>query len=127
MTTYRLRYRIVEFLRTSRRAILPAIIALATIYFGLYAVYGPKGFQVLGEREDQLALAAAELSLMEEEQTALERRVRLLNGKAVDRDLLEEEARRVLNRAHPDEVLVLMPPTALADDPAGFSLTDPQR
>jgi|GEM_PF-3105932 len=107
--TYQLRYRIVEFLRASRRAILPAIIALATLYFGLYAVYGPKGFGVLDERERALALATAELDLLEEDRLALERRVRLLNGKAIDPDLLEEEARRVLNRAHPDEVVVLMP------------------
>ena len=113
--TYRIRYRIVEFLRTSRRAILPAIIALATLYFALYAVYGPKGFGMLGERKETLALSSAELGLLEEDRMALERRVRLLDGKAVDRDLLEEETRRVLNRAHPDEVVVLMPPPVAPD------------
>ncbi len=110
--TYKFRFRLVELLRTSRRALLPAIIALAALYFGLYAVFGPKGFYMLAAREETQALAAAELAMLEEEQAALERRVRLLNGTAVDPDLLEEEARRVLNRAHPDEVIVLMPPRA---------------
>jgi cell division protein FtsB len=109
--TYRILYWTVEILRTSRRALLPAIIALATLYFGLYAIYGPKGFQILSDRESAQALAAAELGLLEEEQQALDRRVRLLDGRAVDPDLLEEEAHRVLNRAHPDEVIVLMQPS----------------
>ena len=109
--TYRLRYKIVELYRTTRRAIFPTIIALATLYFGLYAVLGPKGFNVLHDRELALALADAELSLLEEDRLALERRVSLLNGHAIDRDLLEEEVRRVLNRAHPEEVVVLMPPS----------------
>jgi cell division protein FtsB len=113
--TYEFRFRIVELLRTSRRALLPAIIALAALYFGLYAVFGPKGFYVLVAQEKTHALAAAELAMLEEEQAALERRVRLLNGTAIDPDLLEEEARRVLNRAHPDDVIVLMPPPAVAD------------
>ena len=107
---YQLRYRVVEIVRASRRAILPSIIALAALYFGLYAVFGPKGFQILHDREAELALANAELSLLKDEQTALERRVQLMDGRAIDRDLLEEETRRVLNRAHPDEVIVLMPP-----------------
>jgi cell division protein FtsB len=105
---YQLRYRMMEFARASRRAILPCLIALSALYFGLYAVLGPKGFQVLHEREADLALASAELSMLKEEQEALEKRVSLLNGRAVDRDLLEEEARRTLNMAHPNEVIVLM-------------------
>tara|TARA_R110002096_G_scaffold16012_1_gene54766 strand:- start:561 stop:944 length:384 start_codon:yes stop_codon:yes gene_type:complete len=108
--TYQIRFRIVQVFRVTRQALLPTIIALAALYFGLYAVFGPKGYGVLAEREKSLALATAELSLLEEERTALERRVGLLNGQAIDRDLLEEEVRRVLNRAHPDEVVVLMPP-----------------
>jgi len=125
--TYRIRYWAVEALRTSRRALLPAIIALATLYFGLYAVYGPKGFQVQSNREDALALAAAELGLLEEEQQALERRVRLLDGRAIDPDLLDEEARRVLNRAHPDEVIVLMQPSGASDTEAAPPPGESQR
>jgi cell division protein FtsB len=112
---YHLRYRLMDLARTSRRAILPCIIALAALYFGLYAVFGPKGFQILHEREAELALANAELDILKDEQEALERRVRLLNGRAVDRDLLEEEARRTLNMAHPDEVIVLMQPHSPTD------------
>ncbi len=112
---YHLRYRLMDLARTSRRAILPCIIALAALYFGLYAVFGPKGFQILDEREAELALANAELDILKDEQEALERRVRLLNGQAVDRDLLEEEARRTLNMAHPDEVIVLMQPHGPTD------------
>lgn len=116
--TYRLRYRVVEVLRASRQAILPTIIALVALYFGLYAFVGPKGFRALAEQEQKLAEKAAALAIAEEEQAMLEQRVRLLNGKAIDRDLLEEEARRVLNRAHPDEVIVLMPAFANADGPS---------
>jgi cell division protein FtsB len=122
---YQLRYRVVEIVRASRRAILPTIIALAAVYFGLYAVFGPKGFQVLHERERQLALANAELSLLQDEQAGLERRVQLLDGRAIDRDLLEEESRRVLNRAHPDEVIVLMSPEipTVSDNQGAMSST----
>ena len=97
-----------------------------SVYFGLYAAFGPKGLDVLTEREQELALAKAELEILTEEHAALERRVRLLDGRTIDRDLLEEEVRLVLNRAHPDEVIVLLPPPVrISSEPLPLSPSEP--
>ena len=60
---YRFRYRLVEWLRASRQAILPTIIALVALYFALYAIAGPKGFRVLADREQELAKVSAALAI----------------------------------------------------------------
>lgn len=106
---YRLHVYLALLWRWVRKGALPAIIAATTLYFGLYAYYGPKGLRALDEADRQLRLERADLEILKEQHARQVRRERLLNGAAIDRDLLEEEARRVLNRAHPDEVVVIMP------------------
>jgi cell division protein FtsB len=97
-------------LRAARRAVLPvALIALAG-YFALNVVYSERGYLSLQRKRVEVNQAEVDLAVLREERKALELKVNLLKGHAVGRDLLEEEARRVLNVAHPDDVVVRMVP-----------------
>ncbi|HKK28851.1 MAG TPA: septum formation initiator family protein [Alphaproteobacteria bacterium] len=99
-------------LRAARRAVLPLGLLLIAAYFALNAVYSERGYLNMVEKADAVHQARFELDLLEQERHRLEQRVNLLKGEAIGRDLLEEEARRILNVAHRDEVVVQMPPTA---------------
>ena len=46
---------------------------------------------------------------MKERRVALERRVQLLHDGTLEKDMLDEQARRALNVARPDEVIVMIP------------------
>jgi cell division protein FtsB len=94
------------------RAALPLGLCVVFGYLVLNGIYSERGYLNMQKNRDTLHQANGELALLRDERIALEHRVTLLKGEAVGRDLLEEEARRVLNLAHPDEVVVRMPPTA---------------
>jgi cell division protein FtsB len=99
-------------LRALRRAVIPLGLLLIFGYLVLNATYSERGYFNMQKRQAELQKAEAELAMLHDERAALEHRVNLLKGEAVGRDLLEEEARRVLNVAHQDEIIVRMPPTA---------------
>lgn len=98
--------------RVIRRAALPLGLCVIFGYLVLNGIYSERGYLNLQKNRETLRQANVELALLRDERLALEHRVSLLKGDAIGRDLLEEEARRVLNLAHPDEVVVRMPPTA---------------
>lgn len=98
--------------RLIRRAALPLGLCVVFGYLVLNGIYSERGYLNMQKNQETLRRAQGELALLRDERLALEHRVGLLKGEAVGRDLLEEEARRVLNLAHTDEVMVRMPPTA---------------
>lgn len=98
--------------RVIRRAVLPLGLCIVFGYLVLNGIYSERGYLNMQKHRETLHQANVELGLLRDERLALAHRVNLLKGEAIGRDLLEEEARRVLNLAHPDEVVVRMPPTA---------------
>ena len=112
-------------LRVLRRAAIPLALIVIFGYLVLNGIYSERGYFNMQKKQSALRQAEAELSVLQTERAGLEQQVDLLKDKAVGRDLLEEEARRVLNVAHQDEVIVRMPPTANrlfgADGPAADS------
>ena len=60
-------------------------------------------------RQEIAAARSSEAELAAERAT-LERRVALLRPESLDRDMLEERARAVLNLAHPDERVIFLKP-----------------
>jgi cell division protein FtsB len=103
------RFYLASPLRAARRALPPLGLFAIAIYFALNGIYGERGYLSTDKKQAALQDAEVELALLQEERMALELRVDLLNGRAIGRDLLEEEARRVLSVAHEDEVIVQMP------------------
>jgi len=90
--------------------ILP-VSGLALIgYFGYHLVEGDRGLLAWRQITQQLSAAQQDLSSVEAERTALERRVSHLRSDHVDPDLLDTQIRKTLNLVAPDEIVITPPP-----------------
>ena len=81
----------------------------ASAYFVWHAANGQRGLKTGLEYEKQIADLQSDLDRLSVEQTRWSRRVALVRGDSIDRDVLEEEARLLLGRAHKYDVVVLDP------------------
>src|ERR1700759_5418384 len=84
----------------------PVICLALTFYFGYSVIFGARGILSLNETRDELAMARQDLDTVRTERKALEHRIKLLDEKAIDPDLLEEVARGILLENAPGEVAV---------------------
>lgn len=89
-----------------RRAIAPAALLIVGVFFGGYAIVGPNGALAYGDIERQLAVRQAQLALLDRQRAQLRNRVALLDPRHADPDLVDELARKDLNVAHPDDMIV---------------------
>ena len=85
---------------------VPAICFAISLYFGYSGIFGYRGLMAWSQTRTELAAAKSDLSGLRVKREALEHRISLLNGRAIDPDLLEEVARSVLLETRPDEVAV---------------------
>ena len=99
----RVRYRTIVVLLTC---------ALGLLYVGYQTVQGERGVLGWMERSAEVERARAEVAALAAERQTLERRVSQLRTDNLDLDLLDQEARRLLNLGHPDEEVLFL------DDPA---------
>ena len=86
--------------------IVPALAIAFISYFGYHALHGEYGIyarELLVERTVQLG---KELEKVRLERAQLEHRVALLRDGSVERDMLDEHARRALNVARSDEIII---------------------
>jgi cell division protein FtsB len=100
----------VAFFREAKRAIraatLPCAFLGVAVYFTNSAVQGDRGLRMAAQRQDVLLARQAELVRAEAERDNWERRVGALRSNRLDRDMLDERARAMLNLADPDDVIV---------------------
>jgi cell division protein FtsB len=94
---------------TAPRLILPVLTVLFVSYFGYHALYGPSGLYSKHVIEDQTKQLQAKLDLLADRRKALQQQVALLSDGSVEKDMLDEQARRALNMAQPSELVVLKP------------------
>lgn len=87
--------------------VLPLAFAGVAWYFGHHAVDGDRGLVAMRQMDRDIADARELLGKLEAERERLERRANLLRPEGLDPDMLEEEARRLLNLGRPDEVIVM--------------------
>ncbi len=83
---------------------------LAVVYFGYHALQGDHGLLAWWRLHNEIADAEQLLALRTQEMDTLQARVDRLSPKSLDRDLLDEQARRMLNVARPDEMVILLDP-----------------
>lgn len=57
--------------------------------------------------QDRTAQRQLRLVVLEVERVALQRRVGLLSGPAIDADILDEQVRKTLGWSRPDEIVIL--------------------
>ncbi len=79
----------------------------ASAYFVWHASNGQRGLKTSLEYEKQIADLQTDLDRLKTERTRWNRRISLVRGDTMDRDVLEEEARLILGRAHKYDVVVL--------------------
>ena len=87
--------------------IVPAITTAFLSYFGYHAFHGDYGIYAKYRLEERVAARQVELDRVSAERIQLERRVEMLNDGSLERDMLDEHARRSLNLALPDEIVIM--------------------
>jgi cell division protein FtsB len=89
-----------------KRVAAPALGLVIIGYFVASAVVGDNGVLSWGEYRKAKVERQAELDQLKAEEARLAHRSQLLNPKATDPDLAEEEVKRSLGTVRPDEVIV---------------------
>jgi cell division protein FtsB len=85
----------------------PVVVATAVLaYFGYHALHGERGFLAWIDKSRDLEAARQELARLSDERGKVERDVHAFQQDQIDRDLLEEELRK-LGYVKPNEVVIL--------------------
>ncbi|WP_426957313.1 FtsB family cell division protein [Muricoccus radiodurans] len=90
---------------------LPVIFFGLCGYFAYHAVHGTRGLKARETRLAEIATARTVLAEAEAERDAMERKVAGLRSDRLDRDMLEERARALLNVVARDEIVVPYAPS----------------
>ena len=94
--------------RNTGRLIVPAVSALFLAYFGFHAYHGEFGIYSKYQLEDRAAELQARLDVAQAQRMELERRVQLLHDGTLEKDMLDEQARKALNVSHVDEITIIL-------------------
>jgi len=95
--------------RNTGRLIVPAISAAFLAYFGFHAYHGEFGIYAKYRYEEREVALAKDLARVRDERIGFERRATMLHDGSLERDMLDEQARRALNVARPDELVIMRP------------------
>jgi cell division protein FtsB len=98
-----------ELKRRARAAVAPVIFLAVTGYFCWNAVQGAHGLKSYASQQLVLKQAAADLAVAQADRDAWLRRVHGLESDHLDRDMLDERARALLNLANPSDIIVQYP------------------
>ncbi len=86
--------------------IAPTACTLCVVYFGYHAVQGDRGLIAYAQLGLEVQRVEVELVAIRDRRFELERKVALLHPDHIDPDMLDEQLRRVLGLAHPDELVI---------------------
>ena len=96
--------------RLAKEGGVPLFVLALIAYFGFHAVQGERGILAWHRMKADLAHAEQRRAELAGERQRLAHRVGLLEPGSLDRDMIEEQARRLLNYGHPlDRVIMLAP------------------
>ena len=96
--------------RNTGRLILPAVCAAFLSYFGYHAYNGEYGINSKTELDARRTELSAKLDRLHEQRMHIERRTNLLRDGTLEKDMLDELARRALSVSKEDEVTILLDP-----------------
>lgn len=80
----------------------------AVSYFVWHARHGERGLEAKTEMKRRIFDLQKEIAALRFERVHWERRVNLLRAETLDRDILEERVRVLLNAAHKNDVIVIL-------------------
>lgn len=91
--------------------LLPLFLLCAGLiaYFSYHAVHGKHGLRAKAALQARVEALENDLNTLRTERERIERKTARMNGPARDEDLIEEQARTVLNFAHPDDIVLIKP------------------
>lgn len=92
--------------RNTGRLIVPVITGLFLSYFGFHAYNGAYGLYSSVRLDARIAEAQGRLDALTETRRELESRIALLRDGTLEKDMLDEQARRALNMARKNEVVI---------------------
>ncbi len=99
--------------RRARAILLPlclyCVSGAAGGYFVWHAVNGERGLKTQDEYQQKIAGLEKELAGLKADRALWRRRIELINGAVIDRDLLDEEARTLLGRDDKNDLVILLP------------------
>jgi cell division protein FtsB len=84
----------------------PAIFLAITWYFGFNALHGARGLEAQAIERAQLVKAQQNFAVVDAARAQWETRVAALGGPRIEPDMLDEEARQVLNLSDPADLVV---------------------
>ncbi|WP_032112107.1 FtsB family cell division protein [Candidatus Paracaedibacter symbiosus] len=95
-----------EFSRRFQQVVGPLISITLLGYFVYHIIQGERGLLSWMRLKQKIQTLEQKLTSVQEEQSQLEQRVYLLRPDSLDRDMLEEQARKILNYANTDELII---------------------
>jgi cell division protein FtsB len=98
-----------EMRRRARVLIAPVLGIAATGYFVYHTIEGDRGVGAWVQINHELRLAKDNLDAVTKQREALDQRVHDMRPDHVDPDLLDEEVRKNLDMANPNEIVIIRP------------------
>ena len=102
---------IAEFRLRAKHVIGPVLGICVVAYFAYHVVQGDRGMIAWWNLKQRVAHARDALLEVSERRGKIEHRVSLLNPSSLDRDMLDERARLMLNYGHDNELIIFPKPT----------------
>lgn len=101
--------RLVSLKDRMRNATWPLVVLLMLFYFAYHTLEGKHGIRAYFTYGHQLSTLEAEASAVAAKRAQLENQMKLLDGKRLDPDMLDEMARRKLGYMTPGEAMIEVP------------------
>lgn len=95
-----------EIKRRIRQVVGPVTGCLLLGYFVFHSIEGDRGIHAWRALGSKIEVAESKLAVLEGEREALEKKVAMLHPENIDRDLLTERARQVLNYLDQDDFVI---------------------
>ncbi len=99
--------RITKQSKSPTRVIQPLMWLLLTFYIGYHALHGERGLYALMRERHELAALKTEYQSTKTDREKTEIRVTHLRDESLDRDLLDEQMRRMMGMMKKNEVMLL--------------------
>ncbi|MBN9218632.1 MAG: septum formation initiator family protein [Mesorhizobium sp.] len=98
--------------RNTGRLIIPSLCVVFLAYFGFHAYHGEFGINSKYKLEAEKVALQGQLDAIKARRMDLERRVKLMHDGTLEKDMLDEQARRALNLSQADEITIMLPASA---------------
>jgi len=95
-------------IRNRARHVIGSVLGVSVVtYFAYHVIHGDRGLLAWWQLQQRIDAVKRTAERVSSERQVLEKRVRLLHPESLDRDMLEERARVMLNYGHKDDVIIL--------------------